>query len=402
VNPHLKDLNATPEWEIPFADWHDNSLLKTVDFWYKARSWKNILRAWDGNSFVKTRQLASEAKKLIWISSFLKKTINCVVPRRLRPFIANEIVYRMRKLSEPDLKLFFKEFDLVILYGPYNQLAGYISEPTVYVAFEHGTLENFCKGNFKYCRDTLAGFKAASEILITNQGGSQASKDFGIPEKILHKGPHPTIDMDINFFRESRSRLLNEGSRSSFILAPSRQVKLSAIDPGKGNEKIFVAFKLLLNKYPDIKLICIEHGDDLVWSKKLIKRMRIEDSITWLPIQTKYQLKKLISESICVIDQLNSTSYGNISADALLIGTPLLTSHSCESDQEHFGKCAPVFSVHESSDVYFHVANILESYTSALKWQSESTVWADSYLSSKAAFEVRNKIYSRIQNQFNP
>jgi glycosyltransferase involved in cell wall biosynthesis len=401
VNPHLKDSIATPQWEFPAVDFQQNSLLKTVDTWYIAGSWKYILGNWDGNSFFRTRDLVSRVKSLNPFLGFLKKKVKFVIPRRLRPFISNEVIYRFRKLIEPNLTFFFKEFDLVILYGPYNQLAHYISAPTVYVAFEHGTLENFCKGNFKYCRDALAGFKIASGILITNQGGLRASKEFGIPEEIVHKGPHPTIDMGIEVFRESRSKLLLKGSCSGFILAPSRQARLNRIDPGKGNEKIFTAFKLLLVNYPDIKLMCIDYGDDLMWSKKLIRRMGLEDSIIWLPIQTKYQLKKLISESICVIDQLNSPSYGNITADALLIGTPVLTSHNCEADQVHFGECAPVFSVRESSDIYLHVTNILKSYSSAQKWQNESTDWADKYLTSKVAFELRNKFYIQIQNEIN-
>jgi glycosyltransferase involved in cell wall biosynthesis len=324
-----------------------------------------------------------------------------LIPRRQRPYISNEIIYRLRNFIQPNLEQFFRDFDVVILYGPYTVLKKFVSPHSLCVTFEHGTLEHFCKGPYKYNIDSLAGFKNSTDIIITNQGALESIKSHGLNDINLHKSPHPSLDIGTEFFRNQRLSMIKNSQKMNYILAPSRHVMVSRIDPGKGNIEIFKAFKMLLKVNPDLKLFCIEHGDDLAYSKRFVRNFGIEKSVVWLPLQTRFNLKRLMSESICVVDQLNSSSYGTITSDALLLGVPVLTSHNCELDIQFFGECAPVLGCHSKNDIFRAVQNLLRLKVNPIIDFHVSTMWGDCYLSPEKAFEIRTSLYSRKSNESN-
>lgn len=401
VNPHLSDSIATPIWEFPLDDRDESELISEIQSWYCAGNWKHILDAWDGDRFVclSDSTVSNSALRNFYITR--KSSVKRLIPRSLHSFISNEIIYRIRRLRQPNLENFFRNFDVVILYGPFAVLKRFVTLHSLCITFEHGTLEHFCRGPYKYCQDALNAFKDSTDIMITNQGGLAALKSFGITSVKLHKTPHPSLDFGLEFFRSQRQLMIQNLVRPNYLLAPSRHASPNKIDPGKGNLEIFRSFKMLLSHYPQLKLLCISHGDDLKLSMSEVKLIGIESSVVWLPLQTRYELKKLMAESICVVDQLNSSSYGTITSDALLLGIPVLTSHDCKLDIHYFGECAPVIDCKDANDIYFSVKNLMESKKNPIFAFQNSIEWGERHLSAEKAFEVRNKIYATRSNKTN-
>ncbi len=394
VNPHLHDAIATPIWEFKNSD----GIPKNLNTWYASGNWKQILKKWNGNRFIEdvpdTGREFNLASKKFFIKRLFKRKLNS----RFRGYLSNEINYRIRTRFQPNLYSFFESFNVIIFYGPYTSLIKYAPVHKTKIAFEHGTLENFCKGPYKYCRDSLEGYLNADYLLLTNQGSLRAISNLGLQKAKTLNSPHPTVDFDLQYFRTLRDKFLEIKGPTPFILAPARHSLSSNIEVGKGNELVFRAFASLVRKYSKLKIVCIANGDDVISSMRLVTELGIGHAVEWLPIQTRYKLKMLMTESLCVIDQMNSESYGTITTDALLLGVPVLTAHDCDLDQSFFGECAPVVPCSSSLDISNAVEDLITKPAMLLKINSDSKTWSDLYLTSKQAFRMRERLYLAALN----
>jgi glycosyltransferase involved in cell wall biosynthesis len=397
VSPHLVDLIATPEWEWSGSKFLEDPPLRLIfqesNAWFARGTWKEILKRWDGRKF--TDNFSDQT--LGHRSSFtqVKEKIKAITPRFLRGFIANALLYRARTFFMPNLKHFFSQFDLVVFYGPYAALHSYISEGRQFISLEHGTLDNFCRGNFSYCKDALHGYKNAKFVFVTNQSGLKAADDFKISRERLILTPHPSIDHFLPKLRENRLNTITSGL-PTYLLAPSRHAHMSKIDPGKGNLIIFRALKQIIDLGMKIELVCIEIGDDLMHSKSSVKKLGLQEFVNWIPIQTRLRLKELSSNSIAVIDQINSPSYGTITTDSISIGVPVITAHNCDLDRDFFGTCAPVLGSKNEDDIAQNVINLMENLSLQKKIYDESIKWSNQNLDSNVVFSIREQVYKTI------
>jgi hypothetical protein len=97
---------------------------------------------------------------------------------------------------------------------------------------------------------------------------------------------------------------------------------------------------------------------------------------------------------MCVLDQFLIEAYGAVTADALGLGVPVVTAHSCENDLNFFGSCAPVFNAKSANEIRSHLNSLLgrSSEKVAIDFD-ESTRWFNQNLSSDIGLEKRLQGY---------
>jgi hypothetical protein len=97
-----------------------------------------------------------------------------------------------------------------------------------------------------------------------------------------------------------------------------------------------------------------------------------------------------MAESLCVFDQYKIDAYGAITVDALGLGVPVITAHSCENDKAYFGSCAPVFTAHNSEEVIKHLSLLVYSDNNDLKQHAEHSIeWYEGNLSEEVSLRSR-------------
>ena len=112
----------------------------------------------------------------------------------------------------------------------------------------------------------------------------------------------------------------------------------------KRNDKLIKAFDRIIkkNKFKNPLLIFCEYGLDTEHSKKLIKELKINNNVKWLPLLPRKEIIAIISKITFVADQFRigmcGTSAG-ITNEALAYGKPVITN----TDKAIFNKDDPYY-----------------------------------------------------------
>ncbi len=94
----------------------------------------------------------------------------------------------------------------------------------------------------------------------------------------------------------------------------------------KGNDIFIQAFAGYLKVTKALAhLVLLEYGPDVDFSKELIRKLQIENAVTWLPIQPRKNIMYMISLSDLIANEfVNSWIGGGVIYEALAIGKPLI------------------------------------------------------------------------------
>ncbi|MFX0203895.1 MAG: glycosyltransferase [Candidatus Hodarchaeota archaeon] len=159
----------------------------------------------------------------------------------------------------------------------------------------------------------------------------------------------------------------------------------------KGNEKFLKAFKLFLNKYPNVKvrLVLGMHGKhvnqflNLVHQLELIKYC---DFIEHLPLPKLHAYMSL--KNTIVFDQFRQSSWesghlGGIQREALSLGSVLVTAKNVGSENflSIYGKNCPLFPALSVEDIAKAMEEVVNCSKNELRIiQEHAKGWAYKYL----------------------
>jgi len=338
------------------------------------------------------RHLLSKFVSLIW--KILRPVGKKLIPVRFRAGVIGNLYYKLRKKTQIDLGQLFDKFDIVNMYGSSPYLLSNIpitkTSKRKFVTTEHGTLRDYIFAKYPLSQDTKIGYEKSNALFVTNQDCLPVALNLETP--IVVRMPHPVNDDLLDDYRSIRK--INIGNPQKIILVPSRHSLSLDIDRGKGNENVYEVIKNFPRNLVDVKFVLIAWGDNVTGAKNLLKREEEEGLIEWIDVLSRPLLKKLMSRSICILDQFKIEAYGAVTVDAIGLGVPVITSHSCENDLNYFGSCAPVFPALSPTDILTHIFKIIEfDAPSNLKHFNFSTKWYDYNLSELVSLESRLRGY---------
>ena len=407
-SPDYTHVMGFPEWEeCSFKRRLDlgafDDFFPEIDFkrpkWFHSGSWEAIRKHFEQSSELPApldqipllKRASSLALFRLW--KLFRPIGRKIIPYRHRAMVVNSLLIKLRKPGMAPALAVLKHFDIIHFYGPYNYMTQLINFNTPFLSTEHGTLRDYVFTEYEQSRYSRKGYLRSEKVLITNQDSLPAALRAGIDESKIEFTPHPSNENDLLNLRKRRSHMDLNNAR---IVVPARQVIRSDIDAGKGNYEIFSAIAICKKLDLKVKFQIPLWGDNVSDSVNYVRKLDIEDFIEWLPLLSRPMLKLYITEAVAVIDQLNVPAYGAIGADALAIGTPLLTHCGFENDLLAFGEIAPVMHSSMSTDIVRHLESILLSKFDFQAHALKSQLWYDKHLANDISTNVALNSYLSI------
>jgi len=425
IEAHVISLDYThimgfPEWEeieihrnvdAHFMDNFENSDFQRP-LWFHYGSLVDVSRSID-SWFSKTNSIESRSKSTLqkvqkavllrlnsWQSYLwrrLRKLVKRVVPIKYRARVVGNALFRIRKYltSQNIWNEITDNFDYVTFYGPSASLGNYIKK-TPYITLEHGTLRDYVDSKYLAANETKRGFINAQVTLVTNQDCLPKAIHMNLKNPLCT--PHPINDDDFKSLRDYRVSSIDKIRQRNVIVVPARHTIPLDVDIGKGSEIIYSAIEVIAAENKSVVFELVEWGDAVPAAKERLRLLEDAGQVHWNNVMSRPLLKKLITTSTAIIDQLKIPAYGAITADALGIGTPVITRHSCLNDVNFFESCAPVLAADSVEALVTQIRSIINKASSdLLQMMNESTEWFDANLSSDKAHSKRLEAYAIIK-----
>ncbi len=322
---------------------------------------------------------------------FLRSIGRKLTPLKTRVYLVGHLAYFLKKKLEIDLSRLFQQFDIVNLYGASPAIISSCSfedsKNPNFIATEHGTLRDYIHAGYHFSKDVKSGYEKSKIILVTNQ--DCLSIAYEIKKSNAFAMPHPINDTDFLDLRKKRAF-----NKQPIVLVPSRHSAQSDLDRGKGNEIVYDLIRLCADKGDLFKFRLIEWGDNVDAAKMYLKNEESAGLVEWVDVRSRPLLKESMIESLCVLDQFTIEAYGAITADAIGLGVPVITAHSCENDVNFFGSCAPVLPAKTANEIRSHLNSLINRSNEQMSIAfHESTDWFDQNLSSKVGLIKRLQGY---------
>ena len=161
----------------------------------------------------------------------------------------------------------------------------------------------------------------------------------------------------------------------------------------KHNNWLIESFTSIKKKYPKKKLLLIlfEYGKDVKISKKLCKKLKIENSVIWCKKMDRKEILGLINKVDVVASEFytgEGIMWGGCGWEALIMGKPLIVGFNFKKDNfvKNFGfPPPPILGVKNKKDILKHLEKLISKPKYTSKIGIESKEWFEEYNSYKAA-----------------
>lgn len=279
----------------------------------------------------------------------------------------------------------FEKYDAVIGYsveGIYPLICN-----KKYIALEHGTIRKIPFVDDALGRMCKAVYKAADKVIITNCDNIEAAKKLQL--KDYRFIPHP-INEEVQKVQLPPSCTERLHGQDFVVFHPARHHWDKHRDPSweKGNDKIIAGFARF-KKTASVKtvLVLTEWGLTIENSRRLIKKLGIEDAVVWIPVLPNQHMIEMISLSHVVVDQIGVGAFGSLAAKSLMCGKATL----CHIDPEPHRACFDVIPPLISVESHVDVADCLQQLASDISYRNrvekESREWYVQHHSNKLIAE---------------
>lgn len=397
-SPDYVHVMGFPEWEECNFErdsnrGHFDSNFPEVHFekpsWFFWGSWTDIVSQFSTfndtteqpkETFAFIRLFLNQLAFFTW--KFTRPFLKMITPIKFRAWAVNSVLIKFRKLGSYTAQNILNSFDVIHFYGPYNFLVATCEIQVPFVSTEHGTLRDYIFSEYAQAKMSRIGYQLSAAVIVTNQDSYPSALKTGVASENIIFGPHP---INQNDFQKLNLERLSFSPKHPKVLIPARQVKRSSIDAGKGNNEILQAIKQSVENNLGIEFLIPLWGDNVKDTLNLAEELSILDKIKWLPLVSRPALKKIMNESIAVIDQLNVRAYGAVGADALALGVPLITAAGLQNDELAFGSMAPIFDATTAHDIYRHLEMLVHGNFDYVNHANISQEWFKKHISMEIA-----------------
>ena len=158
----------------------------------------------------------------------------------------------------------------------------------------------------------------ADAYILTNDGtsGDLFAKHFGVPEKKIYFLKNG-IEKKINIEPDNNLRQM---------IAPNGEKILISVSRLSNSKQVDVIIKMMpdLTKLIATKLIIIGDGDQMLFLKKLVEELRLQDSVIFLGALQQKEVYRYLNISDVFISMNNLSSMSNPVFEAMLCRKPIV------------------------------------------------------------------------------
>ncbi len=253
------------------------------------------------------------------------------------------------------LRSLFGRYDIIQAYGVWEPMLPLLLSPSIpRVTFEHGSMREHPFQDNALGKLLALSYKTSHRNILTNADSVHAMRRLGLTNCTFI--PHPVDDEKFRPFDSPlRERLLAENNCTQIIFSVARHNWAV-----KGNDKVIHGFALLkerLGKGP--KLFLADWGQEMERSRVLIRQLKLEDDIVWLPPLPKRCLADYVNASDVVLDQFILGCFGTTTPEAMACGKPVILYYRPEDHEWCFPEHAPILNAYSAEDIAVALEQVL-------------------------------------------
>jgi glycosyltransferase involved in cell wall biosynthesis len=266
----------------------------------------------------------------------------------------------------------FQEYDIVQGYG-IEPILPLLCGTRPYVAFEHGTLRDFVRGDNLIHRLNALAYRRADHVFVTNGDCIEHARWLGCDQASAMLHP---VDIEQHERRDKRQPLALRRHYGADVLlfCPIRHDWAV-----KGTDIHIRALPELRERIPGrVVLLLAPWGQQVEDSRRLAAELGCTDSIVWLerPL-CRLHLVRHMQAADAVLDQMALPHFGATAPQALAAGTPVIMSYRPESTAWIVGEPAPILSAFDPNGVVEAVLRAIDPVWRAA-FTERARVWIDS------------------------
>jgi glycosyltransferase involved in cell wall biosynthesis len=296
------------------------------------------------------------------------------------------IVYWDRKYLGSKLNLFniARRYDFLHTYAGSTIYAPFIFKP--YVAHSTGTDlrelvfdHNFTGLGLKH------GYNKAKTLLFSLPEQVESIEKLGI--KNWHFIPQG-VDIDKYTPRTKKA----DGKFRIFILSKWTW-------RFKGTDKFIRAFAKVLKKKgkeaDNVELVCVDFGADAERTKRLVKKLGIDDNVVFVKRMTRNELIEFYSKVDLVVDQFVVGSYGLGTVEAMACAKPIMMYINEKYFYRFYPKPHPLINAFTIEDIYKQLMDVVGDTKKCKKIGEKSREWVMKNHHWKKIADNMIKIYEK-------
>jgi glycosyltransferase involved in cell wall biosynthesis len=184
------------------------------------------------------------------------------------------------------------------------------------------------------------------------------------------------------------------------IFQHSRHVWKTTSDPVsiKRNDKLLKALSSLVHdlKVTDVHLVTLEYGEDVQYSKELVKELGVEEYVTWLPKMSRRDLMACISLVDVVAGEFNLSwlSYGVV-YEAMVACKPILHYRHDELYKDDYPELYPMLNARSEKEITEQLVKAYNDIEALINIGVNARRWYDKYVVSNSISVICNLIESK-------
>lgn len=307
---------------------------------------------------------------------------------------------RTDQLSVADVAPYAYDVDLLApVFANYDIVQGYgigpihpaIADVRPLIAFEHGTLRDFIRGDIYWHRLTALGYRKADHVFVTNGDCIEHARWLGCES--VSPMLHP-IDVKQHEVRDDAmiAELRRRYAGSVLLFCPIRH-DWSV----KGTDVHLRALPMLRARFGDrVKTVLSPWGQQTEESRRLIAEAGCGRNVVWLerPLCRRDLIRHLQAADV-VLDQMALPHFGATAPQALAAGTPVIMSYVPESTAWLVREPAPILAAFTPQDVAECVVRAIDpGWRAAFKVRAQE--WIHAHHHDRAVMEGHVQAYRSV------
>jgi glycosyltransferase involved in cell wall biosynthesis len=237
-----------------------------------------------------------------------------------------------------------RDYDILQGYGSATAYLPFCGKPYFSYALGSDLRLEAVSGTLKG-RLLMNGFKNSKVMFF---GPDRATLDI-IKRYDLHQAKFIPQIIDSGLFSPGKSKI--KGYKDNFVVFNASSLYWGGMDKGKKTQYLVNAFAEFASEVKEAKLIMPFLGPDKEKTRDLVRKLKLDEKVDFIPRQTKTQLVEYYRLADVVTDQFEVDTLGLVSREALSTGKPLITRCGKELHEKFYAEAPPILYASTTQEI---------------------------------------------------
>lgn len=187
-----------------------------------------------------------------------------------------------------------------------------------YIVTEHSSFFALSEISIAQKKEVLSIYENAMKVIVVSRPFRELlSEKLGFEKNRIEVIPN---FIDTNYFDPGNVINLDRFAKEKFIVTISDHFYMKRLD------RLLDAFKIIVNQYPDWKLLIGGKGKDTNRLKNITKELGLEDKVVFTGALTKEQVKNYLKKASMFVLPSDYETFGIVIIEAMAMGLPVVAT----------------------------------------------------------------------------